>query len=84
MQNTQREQNDVGLKPLIEGQSLGVFPQHRLLHYTDVFSRLYPEHHLTVVARNSEVDLLVYPPLSSEELVWWEQVLDDVNRKLER
>ena len=84
MQNIQREQNDAGLKSLIEGQSLGVFPQYRLLHYTDIFSRLYPEHHLTVVARFNEAHLLVHPPLSSDELMWWEQVLDDVNRKLER
>ena len=84
MRNIQHERNDVGLKPLIKGQSLGVFPQQYLLHYTDVFSRLYPEHHLTVVARVNEADLLVHPPLSSDELMWWEQVLNDVNRKLER
>ena len=84
MQNIQHKQNDVDLKSLIEGQSLGVFPQDYLLHYTDVFSRLYPEHHLTVIAQGDEAHLLVYPPLGSDELMWWEQVLDDVNRKLER
>ena len=81
MNNTQ--QNDAGLEPLLEGESLGVFPQHHLRRYTEVFRRLYPEHHLTVVACGQELRLLVYPQLTQDELMWWEQVLDDVNRKLE-
>lgn len=82
MQEINIERQDDDLTSLTKGQSLGVFPQLHLVRYTSVFQRLYPKRHLTVLAQGEEAHLLVYPPLNQDELMWWEQVLDDVNRKL--
>jgi hypothetical protein len=68
---------------VFHGLSLGAVPLAYSAEIQALADELFPHHHVTLVHRGQEVQVLIHPGLSKAEQERWEELLDELLRELE-
>ena len=73
---------NANLKSVFNGLSLGTVPLACSAYVQTLVEDLFPQHHLTLVHRGEDIQLLIYPRLTKDEQERWEEALEDLFREL--
>lgn len=74
---------NANLKSLFDGMSLGTVPLDYSGYIQALVEDLFPQHHLMLVHREEDLQILIHPRLTKDELERWEEALDELFRELE-
>lgn len=69
------------MNSLFHGLSLGTVPLEHRAYVQDLVEDLFPQHHLTFVHTRDEMEVFVYPRLTTEEQERWDKVFETFCRE---
>lgn len=70
-------------KSLFNGASLGIVPLDCSGYVQALVEDVFPQHHLTLVHRGEDIQIVIHPRLTKDEQERWEAALDELFRELE-
>jgi hypothetical protein len=68
---------------VFHGLSLGIVPLAYSAEIQALVDELFPHHHITLVHRGQEVQVLIHPRLTQVEQERWEEAVEALFRKLD-